>query len=113
MDGACTWKQKKVSGVKVDPAYFIITYLFSLISGILMLLLYGSLDRRLKLHSLQAIMLGIVSVVAASLFGVIFPILRMLLGTLVWVYGMYIGLEAYAGTDIDIPIISDFAHSLL
>ncbi|MCL5442227.1 MAG: hypothetical protein M1603_00895 [Candidatus Marsarchaeota archaeon] len=95
-----------------DSSYFIITYLLSLLSGVVMLFLYGDIDKRLKFHSLQAITLGMIAVVVSVLFGFLSPVLSSILFLLIWAYGMYIGLEAYAGRDIDIPIVSDFVHSI-
>ncbi len=96
----------------VDRTYFIVAYLFSLISGIVVLLLYGDLDKRLRFHSLQSITLSIIAIVVSVLFGFLSPILSSIIFLLIWAYGMYLGLEAYAGNDVDIPIVSDFVHSI-
>jgi Chloroplast import component protein (Tic20). len=107
-----TKTDQKTNKTGIDKSYFIITYLFILLSGVVMLLLYGSRDKRLKFHSLQAIALGIIAIVVSVLFGLLSPILSSLISVLIWVYGMYIGLEAYAGKDVDIPVVSDFVHSI-
>jgi len=108
----CMGTKMSAKSKNVNNAYFILTYLLSFLSGIAVLVLYGDTNSRLKLHALQAILLGIISVVVAAIFNLLLPPLGSISGLLIWVYGMYIGLEAYSGNDIDIPIVSEFAHSL-
>jgi len=94
-----------------DKAFFIIAYVLEIITGIIVLLLKGNEDKRLKLHSFQAIFLGIVAIVIAVLLGWI-PIIGIIadvLGLFIWLYGLYVGFQAYNGNDIVIPYITEYA----
>ena len=83
---------------------YIFNYLFSWLSGIVVYITVGQKDKRLKFHSVQAIMLGLVMFVLAYV-----PILN-LVGVLLWIYGLVIGFVAYdEGRDIEIPIIGEYA----
>ena len=93
-----------------ENAFFIIAYLIPLLTGVAVLLLKGNESQRLKLHAWQAMILGIVAIVLWVLWFI--PILGWLLGIigfLLWLYGLYVGLKAYGGTDITIPVITDYA----
>ncbi|MGD0728885.1 MAG: hypothetical protein ABR981_02310 [Candidatus Micrarchaeaceae archaeon] len=90
--------------------YFIISYVLLLITGIIVLLVKGEEDKRLKMHSIQAILLGIVFIAIWIIFGwVAFGIIADVLNFLLWLYALYVGFEAAAGTDIEIPVITKYA----
>lgn len=94
-----------------DSAFFIIAYVLEIVTGIIVLLIKADDDKRLKLHSFQAIFLGIVAIVVWVLLGWI-PIIGILgdaIGLLIWLYGLYVGFEAYRGNDIIIPYITEYA----
>jgi len=99
------------AGAINDNAFFIIAYVLEIVTGIIVLLIKSDDDKRLKLHSFQAIFLGIIAIVIAVLFGLI-PLIGLagnVIGLLIWLYGLYIGLEAYRGNDIVIPYITEYA----
>jgi uncharacterized membrane protein len=65
----------------------------------------------MKFHSMQAILLGVVSIIIAVIFGLIsFGLVSGIINLLIWVYGLYVGLEAYSGNDVTIPLITDYAR---
>lgn len=94
-----------------NRAFFIIAYVLEFITGIIVLLIKGNEDKRLRLHSFQAIFLGVIAIVIAVLLGWIpfVNILADLAGLFIWLYGLYIGFEAYNGNDIVIPYITEYA----
>jgi len=81
---------------------YIIIYLLEWLTGIVFFLVSGN-DKRKKLHSIQAIMLGVVALIVAFI-----PFVN-LLGILIWLYGLYIGYMASTGVDVVIPGITNFA----
>lgn len=94
-----------------EKALFIIAYFLEIITGIIILFLKGGQDKRLGFHSMQSIFLGAFSVVIAILFGIfMLQYVATAINLLIWLYGMYVGLEAYGGRDIKIPIISGYAE---
>jgi|GEM_PF-1254951 len=91
-----------------NKALFIFAYLFGFISGIIVLLAYGK-NKRLRMHSLQSIMLNVISIfITFALFGLFLFRFASVLDLLIWIYGMYIGFMAYGGVDVNIPFVSDF-----
>ena len=81
---------------------FILTYLFGWISGVIVYFVKGKSDLRVKAHSIQAIILGLISA--------IFTVLGIgIISLIIWLYGMYLGIKAYYGPDSKIPYISDYA----
>jgi uncharacterized membrane protein len=99
-------------GVKINEdtnAWYILAYIIPLITGIIVLVLKGEGDNRLKMHAMQSIFLGIIIFVVAIVFGWILGIIASLINLLLWLYGLYVGFEAYNGRDITIPVLTDFA----
>lgn len=98
-----------------DKPWYIIAYVIPIVTGVIVLFLKGESDKRLKLHAMQSIMLGIFWVVVSIVFSVInafiflFSIFTSLLLLFIWLYGLYVGLEAYNGRDMVIPKITEYA----
>ena len=85
---------------------YLLVYLLEWLTGIIYFILKGGSNKRMKLHSLQAILLGVIAIVLSVLSFIPFV---WVLSFLIWLYGMYIGYEASVGKDIAIPGITDFA----
>ncbi len=98
-----------------DNAWYIIAYVIPIVTGIVVLFLKGGKNNRLKLHSMQSILLGILWIVVAIIFNIIsiiiffFWIISTLLLLFIWLYGLYVGFKAYEGIDIVIPTITEYA----
>ncbi len=87
---------------------YILTYLLTWITGIIVFVTEGQKDKRVKFHALQAIFLGVIAIILNAVLFFI-PFVGPLLGFLIWVYGMYIGYKAYNGEDIKAPVLGDYA----
>src|SRR5271157_644074 len=84
---------------------YILTYLFTFLSGIIVFVTVGQKNARLKFHALQAIILGIVGFVLGFI-----PFIGGLFALVLWIYGIYVGYRAYEyNDDISVPVIGDFA----
>jgi uncharacterized membrane protein len=97
-----------------DRIWYIIAYLIPyMISGIVVLFLKGESNKRLRLHAMQSIFLGILMIILWIVFTFItfgfFYIIGALLSLFVWLYGLYVGFEAYNGRDVTIPTITEYA----
>ncbi len=100
---------KKVNTQKSDDNLaYLLAYLFEWLTGVIIYATASPSDKRLRMHALQAIALGIISIVASFILDFIFLPIAGLVVFLIWLYGMYIGYEAYKGIDIKIPVISDY-----
>jgi uncharacterized membrane protein len=94
-----------------EKALFIIAYLLEIFTGIIILLMKGEEDQRLKFHCMQAILFGILSIAIAIIFGLLsISFVATALNLLIWLFGMYVGLEAYNGRNVRVPVISDYAQ---
>jgi uncharacterized membrane protein len=119
-------KQNQQSGVGGnDSVMFLFAYLLSWISGIIVLLMYGERNKRLKFHAMQSILYGIGAMVVVVILDFIFAaiifstlgffylawlaLIPNLIGLLLWLYGMYIGYQGYTGKDIEIPFVGPMA----
>lgn len=95
---------------------FIVSYLLLWVSGIVVYLLYGGRNKRLRFHAVQAVLYGIAVTILDIVFGIagalLFP-LGFVLGIvilLLWLYGLYVGYRAMEGEDIRITTIGDMAE---
>jgi uncharacterized membrane protein len=105
---------------------YIVAYIIPLLTGIIVYVLYGNTDKKLKFQSIQAVLLGICFIIASVIFGIMDAfvieagtgILRIISGLfdlallLAWLYGMYTGYKASKGMEANIPFISDYASNL-
>ena len=84
---------------------FIFTYFLGWLSGIIIYITEGNNSKRFKFHALQAIFLSVVATILYFL-----PIVGWLITALLWVYGLYIGLVAYGGKDLEVPVLGEWAR---
>ncbi len=88
------------STAKKGDFSYILIYLLEWLTGLIFFMISGN-DSRKKLHSIQAIMIGVIAFVLTFLL----PIL----GLLIWLFAMYVGYKASVGVDVVIPFVTDFA----
>jgi uncharacterized membrane protein len=84
---------------------YIVIYLLEWLTGILFLIIGNS--KRKKLHSIQAIILGVIAIVIAFLP---LGILSFILDILIWLAGLYLGYMASTGMDVKIPALTAFVE---
>jgi uncharacterized membrane protein len=100
-----------MSGRQKGDFSYILIYLFEFITGIAFFLMVKG-DARKKQHSIQAVILGIISIIVAIIF-FFMPVIADVIDAMIWIYGMYIGYMASIGSDADIPYITDFAKKYI
>lgn len=89
-----------------ESILYLVTYLLTWLTGILIYITAGQKNKRLKFHAVQAILVGIVIFVLGWI-----PIIGWIIAILLWLYGMYVGYEGgYQGKDIEVPVIGPFAR---
>ena len=82
-----------------DKLWALLTYILSPLVPIIILLMPDKKDRPfLKAHNVQALILGIITVITSS----------FCIGILVWIYAIYCGIQAYQGKTVEIPLITNF-----
>jgi len=107
---------KPAKGAGDDKIMFLVAYIFTWLTGLIIYFTKGKEDDELRFHAVQAIGIGIaqmcVMVVGFALFFLIItPILAMLVNICLWGYGIYIGYTAYSkGERIMMPFIGEYAE---
>ena len=85
-----------------DKLWALLTYSLAPIVPIIILLMADKKDRPfLKAHNVQALILGIITVITSS----------FCVGILFWIYAIYCGIQAYQGKMVEIPVITNFVKS--
>ena len=84
----------------------LVSYILLWLTGIIVYVTEGQKDKRVKFHSLQAIFLGVITFII-SLIPIPF---LWILTALLWLYGIYVGVKAYGGVDVEIPVLGDYAR---
>jgi len=89
-----------------DKLWAMLAYILSPLVPIIILLIEEKKDRPfIKAHNMQALVLGLVSVVIATLLGWLVIPLCLNLG--IFIYAIYLGIQAYQGQMVTIPVITD------
>lgn len=82
-----------------DKLWALLAYLFPPLLGIILLLLDDKKTRPfIKYNAVNSIMLGVVSMVLSFLC----------VGILLWFYSIYLGIKAYQGEMVTVPVLTDF-----
>ena len=80
-----------------DKLWAALTYVFSPIVPIILMLMEDKKNRPfIKAHNVQALILGIITVVTSG----------FCIGILVWFYQLYLAYQAYQGKTVEIPVIT-------
>ena len=82
-----------------DKLWALLSMVFAPLVGIIALLIEDKKSRPfIKYYAVQSIVLGVLSILLSGIC----------IGVLVWVYGIYVGVKAYGGEMVQIPVITDF-----
>ncbi len=118
---------------KPDTFWYVILYVLPIIGAIAVSVLYGSSDDRMKFHKVQSSIVGIVLIVL-FIIGRILDILLIptapnftystafseiaivnlilgLISLLLWLYGIFVGIRAMDGKDMEMVIIGKYAKN--
>lgn len=85
-----------------DRLWALLSYIFSPLIGIIILLMEDKKNRPfLRYHAVVSIALGVVTFVLSFLC----------IGFLIYLYGIYVGIKAYQGEMVEVPVISNFVRN--
>ena len=85
-----------------DKLWALLAYVLAPLVPIIILLMPDKKDRPfLKAHNVQALILGIITVITSS----------FCVGILVWIYAIYLGIQAYQGKTVEIPGLTNFVKN--
>lgn len=89
-----------------DKLWALLSYIFAPLIPLIMLLIEEKKNRPfLKFHAVQALILGIVEMVLYLVLGWIF--VGLCLGLALFGYMIYLGVKAYGGETINVPVVTD------
>lgn len=86
-----------------DNLLYLVAYLLTLLTGIVVFIMSKPSEKRLRFNALQSIFLGIIALIFSFL-----PIV-WIIAAFLWVVGIVAGLKAYNGEDVVLPIIGPYA----
>ncbi len=93
-----------------DKLWALLTYVFSPIVPLIIMFWDEKKNRPfIREHNAQALVLGVVNVVLTIVGGA--TLILACLPLFVWLYMLYLGIQAYQGKSVTIPIITDFVKN--
>ena len=99
-------KQTNTTTTDSKNLVYILAYVLLILTGLLVYITEGQKNKRAKFHALQAIFLGIIIIVLGFFWFIPFV---DLIDVILWLYGIYVGVIAYDGTDVSMPVLGDYA----
>jgi uncharacterized membrane protein len=90
-----------------DKMWALLTYVFTPLVPIIILVIEEKKNRPfLKAHNAQALVLGLINVVLGIVLG--WTLVLSCVPIIVWIYCVYLGIQAYGGKFVEIPVITKF-----
>jgi uncharacterized membrane protein len=90
-----------------DKLWALLAYVFTPLIPIIILLMADKKDRPfIKAHNAQALVLGIANLVIGGILS--FTVILACVPFIVWIYCIYLGIQANSGKYVEIPIITKF-----
>ncbi len=93
-----------------DKLWALLSWIFAPLIPIIVLLLEDKKNRPfIKYNAMQALILSVIGYVLASVLSFVF--IGCFIGIGVLVYQIYLGIQAYNGNWVTVPVITDFAKN--
>ena len=93
-----------------DKLWALLAYVLSPLIPVIILLLDDKKERPfIKAHNIQALVLGLVNLVLGMILS--FTVILACVPFLLWIYMVYLGIQAYQGQYVSIPVITDFVKN--
>ena len=84
-----------------DKLWALLSYIFCPLIGIVVLLLEDKKNRPfLRYNAVVSIVLGVIAIVLSW----------ACIGIIAWIYAIYLGVKAYKGEWVEVPVISDWVR---
>lgn len=91
-----------------DKLWALLSWLFWPI-GVIMLVMEDKKSRPfIKFHAITSLGLGVVTFVVTSILAALTAGIGGCLGLLVWAYALYLGIQAYGGKYVEVPLLTNF-----
>ena len=93
-----------------DKLWALLTYVLSPLVPIIIYFLEDKKNRPfIKAHNMQALVLGVINFILAIALS--WTVFLSCVPILVWLYMVYLGIQAYQGKEVTIPVITDFVKN--
>ncbi len=93
-----------------DRLWALLAYVLSPIVPIIILLMEDKKDRPfLRKHNMQALVLGVINLILSVVLSA--TLILACIPLLIWIYMIYLGIQAYQGKDFDVPLITKLIQS--
>lgn len=93
-----------------DKLWSMLAYVLSPLVPIIILVMEDKKNRPfIKSHAMQALVLGALNVVVGGVLS--FTLIGACVPVVVWFYMIYLGVQAYQGKAVTIPVITDFVKN--
>ena len=93
-----------------DKLWSLLSYIFTPLIPILMLLLEDKKARPfIKYNAMQALVFGVFYVILSTLLSFVF--IGCIIGVACLGYSIYLGIKAYGGEYVEIPVVTDFCKN--
>jgi uncharacterized membrane protein len=90
-----------------DKLWTLLTYVLTPLVPVIILLMEDKKNRPfIKAHNAQALVLGLVNFVLGVALG--WTLILSCVPIIVWIYCVYLGIQAYGGKYVEIPVITNF-----
>jgi len=91
-----------------DKLWALLAYIFSPIVPVIILLMEDKKNRPfIKYHNVQALILGILEIGLSIVIG--WTMVGLCVPGLLWFYMIYLGVKAYQGEYVTVPVVTDWA----
>ncbi len=91
-----------------DKLWALLSWIFAPLVPIIVLLLEDKKDRKfIKYNAMQAMILGFVNIVVLSFLS--WVLIGCFVGFAIFIYQIYLGIQAYNGNWVEVPVLTDFA----
>ncbi|HRE29451.1 MAG TPA: hypothetical protein PK954_22615 [Anaerolineales bacterium] len=93
-----------------DKLWSLLAYVLSPLLPVIILLMEDKKNRPfIKSHNFQALVLGLANMIVGTLIS--FTVIGACVPVVVWFYMIYLGVQAYGGKTVTIPVITDFVKN--
>jgi len=93
-----------------DKLWALLAYVLSPLIPVILLLLEDKKDRPfIKEHNAQALVLGLINLILGTVLS--FTVVLACVPLLIWIYMVYLGIQAYQGKSVTVPLITDFVKN--
>jgi uncharacterized protein len=92
-----------------DKLWALLSWILAPLVSIIVLLLEEKKRRPfIKYHAMQSLAAGIVAWVVSGILGTVIPCVGFLIYPVIWIYFIYLGIQAYNGNYVEVPVLTDF-----